>query len=247
MNNDQEKTRAQRIAEQSEKLKSKLNSDLDKLEAQKAAQFKQFQKANDLDAARLKAQTEVVTGKKISASEALKQVMERQDVSTGPRLKQPQAQVKTTSTQSTSGVKNASGQQQQASGANTAGAIAAGAQGVSQLVSASAGSEGAVGETNTGASVGSGVAVGAGTGAAAGSLAGPVGTVVGAAVGAVVGGVTGALKASSNRKKARIMMQNRKLKQIAAIEGEKEDRIQNAIAGMGARMSNALRVPTVRF
>jgi hypothetical protein len=128
----------------------------------------------------------------------------------------------------------------------TSKALVAGSQAVSGLLGAGGQRQG-VGETSTGAAVGTGAVTGLASGAAVGSLAGPVGTVVGAAVGAVVGGVTGALKASSARKRARRQLQNRKLRQIAAIEGEKEQRIQNAMAGMASRMSQALRVPTVRF
>ena len=125
-------------------------------------------------------------------------------------------------------------------------ALVTGSQAVSGLLGAGGQRQG-VGETSSGAAVGTGAVTGLASGAAVGSLAGPVGTVVGAAVGAVVGGVTGALKASSARKRARRQLHNRKLKQISVIEGEKEQRIQNAMAGMASRMSQALRVPTVRF
>ena len=93
---------------------------------------------------------------------------------------------------------------------------------------------------DTGADVGGGLATGA--------LAGyTVGGPVGAAVGAGVGGVVGALKSRAARKARERELENQKQRQLAAIEGQRADRINAAISNMSARLSSALRVPVVRI
>lgn len=144
-------------------------------------------------------------------------------------------------------VKDASGSTT-GQGSGTAAAIQAGAEGLSALTQSGTADTSSVGETDTASSVGSGVLVGAGSGAAVGAtVGGPVGGAIGAAVGAVVGGVGGALKASANRKREATIMFNHKMRQLAALEGEKEDRVQRAISEMGARMGSILNVQTTSF
>lgn len=66
------------------------------------------------------------------------------------------------------------------------------------------------------------------------------GNLVGAAVGAVVGGTLGAIKARQARKAAQYEAEAKKQEAMAKIEGDKGERIQRAMAGLGQAFSRNL-------
>jgi len=90
-------------------------------------------------------------------------------------------------------------------------------------------------ETNTGVSTGKGALSGAQAGL---MISG--GNPVGAAVGAVVGGTLGAIKARAARKRQQAEIEAQKQEAFARIEGDKGDRIQKAMAGLGQAFSQNL-------
>lgn len=95
--------------------------------------------------------------------------------------------------------------------------------------------------TSTGEGVGEGALTGASAGASIGTAVAPgIGTAIGAGVGAVIGGTLGAIKARSKRKQAQAQIEAKKQEELGRIEGEKGDRIQRAMAGLGQAFSRNL-------
>ena len=72
------------------------------------------------------------------------------------------------------------------------------------------------------------------------SMGGSMGGAPGMAIGAVIGGTLGAIKARQARKAARYEAEADKQEAFAKIEGEKGDRIQRAMAGLGQAFSRNL-------
>jgi hypothetical protein len=72
------------------------------------------------------------------------------------------------------------------------------------------------------------------------SMGGSIGGAPGMVVGAVIGGTLGAIKARQARKAARYEAEADKQEAFAKIEGEKGDRIQRAMAGLGQAFSRNL-------
>jgi hypothetical protein len=113
-------------------------------------------------------------------------------------------------------------------------------QAVTALNSLKSADEGSSEVGNT--SGGAGAADGAMKGAAAGA---PMAAATGGAsvaIGAVVGGTIGILKAKSNRKKKKALATAEHQKNLAAIEGQKGERIQTAMNQMRQSFSNALSI-----
>lgn len=132
-----------------------------------------------------------------------------------------------TSGQSSSNAENAESGSGESSGAETASKVLAGGEALGSALG--------IGQdkTSTGDQVASGVMKYA-------SLGGQLGGPAGMAAGAVIGGVLGAVKAREARKAAQYEAEADKQEAMIKIEGEKGDRIQRAMAGLGQAFSKNL-------
>jgi hypothetical protein len=134
-------------------------------------------------------------------------------------------------------------QDKDSSGGSNVGAYIQAGQSLMDMTKSSSGGSGEpdLSGTSTGESVGEGSLQGAATGASIGTAISPgVGTAIGAGVGAVIGGTLGAIKARSKRKQAQAQIEAKKQEELGRIEGEKGDRIQRAMAGLGQAFSRNL-------
>jgi len=129
-------------------------------------------------------------------------------------------------------------QDKDSSGGSNVGAYIQAGQSLMDMTKSSSGGSGEpdLSGTSTGSAVGEGAMQGAMAGAPFAAATGGASV----AIGAVIGGTLGAIKARSKRKQAQAQIEAKKQEELGRIEGEKGDRIQRAMAGLGQAFSRNL-------